>query len=73
MLVGGHRNVLLVSPLKSLLNMFCLSVAQMIPRETFLTYLKQVVSSDDFDGSLCSSDFDKASFCLGEMKGFAGK
>ena len=42
-------------------------------RQKFLEFLKQVLPLKDFDAFLRSSVFDKALFCLGEMKGYVSK
>ena len=71
MLVGvGHRNVLIVRPLKSPLSMFCLSVHHMIPRHKSFRLLKASPFPWCFwCFSSYSSVFDKDLFCLREREG----
>ena len=42
----GYRSVLIVGLVRNQLSMFCLSVVNMIPRENFFDYLKQVLLPD---------------------------
>ena len=51
--------------------MFYLSVYHIIPKDKFLEYLKWALPLKDYDAFLLlrGSVFDKALFCLGEMKG----
>ena len=66
---GFYRNVLISGHLKSQLNMFCLSMHHMASWDKVFEHLRQLLLPEAFNTFLCSRVFDKASFCLWEMKG----
>ena len=62
----GLRNVIIVRPVKSRLNMYILNV---IPKGKFLDYLKEVLLLDTFEAFVHCNVFDKTVFSSGEKQG----
>ena len=59
LIMVGYRSVVIVGLVRSQLSMSFLSVNHMIPRETFLDYLKHVHFPNPFEALFRSSIFDK--------------